>query len=473
MKLAAITLVLLTTTTAFAADVIAPISKVSEGFVDLTDPGSKVIAQWGSDYFSGDWDKVQTEIRDALKQYVAVGGSHTFDYETNYYSVAFTAKRPGAKDPEVVRVLVHCDNDKGDCIVPEPYTTRLPGVSTLFEVFVDAAKDARIARIYTSSPTPNPLQAQLIKASKLIDLPGIAFRKKVAARSGAATPTEPLFVRISNVKLPDRRGSVVVTTKITGGADTVADLAKALSDECSSLALEVDPFSKCLAEVRATMCSSAATATTKIKDPIDDAARSVVQSAISEGAKTALASSTCASGLSADRDAIVRDALADLLKIAAGSEPKTAEGTTTYENAPRTSLSLAALSGAIIRRYGAERAKITDEGNLAADPLPGAITAAALNFHASPIDPASRRMALAERFGGFLAYVITPEPGLAVGFRSVLFRGLSLNVGYAWLRVDQKRKDDSYGSAPSDAKRPLRSGIAGCPFVGFGYTFGE
>jgi hypothetical protein len=471
MKLASVMMALLIASTVFGADVIAPITKISEGFVDLSDPGSKVIAQWGNEYFSGDWDKLQKDIREALQQYAPVDGSHTFDYKNNYYSVAFSAKRPGAKDPEVVRVLIHCDEDKGACVVPEPYTTRLPGLSTVFEVFVDAAQDAQIARIYTSTPTPDPLQTQLIKASKLIDLPGIAFRNKIAVRSGGPMPSDPLFVRISNVKLRDRRGTIAVTSKITGGAETVADLDKAFADQCSSLALKLDPFSKCMAEVRKTMCTSAANAVKKLQDPIDDAERDAVRAALSEGAKIALSSTECLGGLSPDHDAAVREALATLLEIAAGSSPKTAEGTTTYENTPRTSLSFAALSGAIIRTHGADRAKITDEGMLAADPLPRAITAAALNFHVSPIDPASRRIALAERFGGFVAYVITPEPGLAVGFRSVLFRGLSLNIGYGWLRVDQKRAEDTYGSAPSDTKRPLRSGIAGSPFVGFGYTF--
>jgi hypothetical protein len=67
---------------------------------------------------------------------------------------------------------------------------------------------------------------------------------------------------------------------------------------------------------------------------------------------------------------------------------------------------------------------------------------------------------------------LTPDFGLAGGVGYGLIRGLSINAGLAWIRVDALRKGDEIGQAPDEPREPFRTrGKTQVVFLGFGYNF--
>ena len=67
----------------------------------------------------------------------------------------------------------------------------------------------------------------------------------------------------------------------------------------------------------------------------------------------------------------------------------------------------------------------------------------------------------------------TPAFGIGAGVGVGLVRGLSFNVGYAWLLIDTPGDGETIDTDLVDKSDPFRSGVAGTLFIGFAYNIGS
>jgi hypothetical protein len=210
-------------------------------------------------------------------------------------------------------------------------------------------------------------------------------------------------------------------------------------------------------------------------DPLDerDQLKAAVRRAINDTQKL----STCRDELlqapneaATLRSTAVQQTIDRFIAIADGTDPKKLQNETTYTNAPLNRFSLGLTAGGLFNTTGDARVKLTDDGKVKADPLSGAVSVAALYIHPMPFLSGTATPSQAERFAFFIGYVVTPEPGLALGLGYKLFRGLTINVGYTGMLVDTPASGVQIG-AEMDKKRPFDRGDARAVFAGFGYSF--
>lgn len=142
----------------------------------------------------------------------------------------------------------------------------------------------------------------------------------------------------------------------------------------------------------------------------------------------------------------------------------------TYTNTPLSALTFSTLAGALVGTVnGPERMKV-DSGSYASDPLGRAVTMVTLMFH-KPFDSTLSEMSRAERWAGYAGAVLTPAAGIGAGVSIGIIRGLSANVGYAWVWVPTSANGAPAGTAvPSDGKQLIHKMNHGL-FVGGGYVF--
>jgi hypothetical protein len=179
------------------------------------------------------------------------------------------------------------------------------------------------------------------------------------------------------------------------------------------------------------------------------------------------ANSACVSGGRLDFEAAT-DVEKAFLELTAGDVVK-AKRDSVYENFEQQRLSLGLIAAVIVDRSGDPRVKV-DSGKISADPVSGTLTMATVNFHPLGFDPKSMEPSRGERFRLFAGATLTPEFGLGGGVGYGIIRGLSVNLGYAWLRVDALKHSDRVEQAPSNSKDPFENGFSRVVFIGFGYS---
>ncbi len=166
------------------------------------------------------------------------------------------------------------------------------------------------------------------------------------------------------------------------------------------------------------------------------------------------------------------------MENAAASAGDPVKANTDWENIPLQRASFGLISSYMLgKAFAAERARLTDDGYYAADPPKNPLTAVILNIHPEAYDPASAKMTQAERLRLFAGVVMTPDPGLCAGASAAIIRGLSVNVGMAWmaLRIASHPRSLVVGgrpkTEPSDPKDPFNTSWRAVGFLGLGYVF--
>lgn len=122
-----------------------------------------------------------------------------------------------------------------------------------------------------------------------------------------------------------------------------------------------------------------------------------------------------------------------------------------------------------VSNSGDDRVKISG-GRIVADPPGSGMALAAVYWHPRAYDPETLFPSRAERFRLLGGVVIKPEPGLAAGVSALLFRGVSINAGYAWMRVATLPAGASVGDEVRTPD-PLDRGVGGAWWAGLGYVF--
>jgi len=144
-----------------------------------------------------------------------------------------------------------------------------------------------------------------------------------------------------------------------------------------------------------------------------------------------------------------------------------------YVNKPKAWLDLTATAGALTGKLrGAEKMKV-DGDKYASDPLGRGTTMAALAIHPKSYDSTSPDMTPAERISFLVGGLLTPARGFGTAVNVGLIRGLSANVGWAWMWVPTAKDGGKPGDAAPLGNSQLVNRRTSGLFVGGGYAFGK
>lgn len=468
----------------------------------------------------------------------AAASIHTFNFADNYYRLAIVSDQrvpdgeivqflvhgslkvdAEAIVQEIVDEKVDTPNgecDQGDQVqvadAPAPFAQRLPGLTKLYDVFVTTSRSDQRAAFYLTTPVPDPFLDKLPLFFTKID-PAAQLSRFVRINVAAAGDVEILLVHVSEVTLPRRRASVAITDLVNNfspldldklrldAAQLAADLPlrTARGSACADVLTpclnavvddavaclqpeppaEEDDLKRCLgpgngiAECPLPLQPLPESAAESCKGERDNRRRCLIRKRISHAYATLVGGIVvCAPEARPDfvREAAVETAYLGLLSNVKAQQLKKDSA---YENILPTRRTLGLISSLMLETSGDERVKL-DGGKLVTDPLRGAMSLAVLNFHPVSFDPKSEELTFGERFRLFAGPVITPEFGLGAGVGYAIWRGVTVNVGYARVRVNTLRRGDRLADpsvAPSNLRRPFRDGNAGVFFAGLGFNF--
>ncbi len=490
--------------------------------------------KWAKLYLEGNWDCLQGNVMAALRPRSsdsAAASIHAFDFAKNYYRLALVSERRVA-DGEIVQFLVHGslqgDDANAQMIVDDPaggcalvkvtdvgaeFAQRLPGLTKVYDVFATTNRADERGSFYLTTPVPDPFLEKLPAFFSKID-PTALLSRFIRINTAADAGIEVLFVHVSEVPLPRRRASIGITDfvnrlapldlkKLDLAAEQLAaelPLRAARGSACAEVltpclrdvlrdttaclekgppAVGEDDLQHCLAESgRIATCPLPipplpGDTVSSCQGERDNRRRCLIRKRLSHAYATVVGViATCAPGAQPDfvKEAAVESAY---LGLVSNAKPQQLKKDSTYENALPTRRTLGLISSLMLETSGDKRVKL-DGGKLITDPLRGAMSLAVVNYHPVGFDPKSENPTFGERFRLFAGPVITPEFGLGAGVGYAIWRGVSVNVGYAMVRVNTLRRGDRLVNpavAPSNLRRPFRDGNAEVVFAGLGFNF--
>lgn len=472
-----------------------PRTAISQSFAEIGSVGSGCIAGANAEsylsryvdlYFDGKYD----DLADAIQ-----GDLERIEYDPKpkeepklsafYVSVVFVATPPTETDPTVIRFLIP---PKGSPVTVPPQ--RIPGLPKLYEVYLAQDKASLLSSSWSSTETANPLRAQLRKfaGAAVGAVAGGLDRSRDTkefrpAAEGGRCGANPLFAAVRVVRLPHKRASLQIATRVTNPA--VGDVVSLKKEFKGLLAgthrgpARISPCALVLAEALDERAQGALDK--KLVDTpsgtVDDAFRQSLVKSLEEELDRALALGMCVSeardtGSPAalhPRATAVADVGTRFLDLARGDgQPLSA--TSEMQNAPLQYFSLGLVAGAMLQRYGDVHFEVSN-GLLAPKPVSGVVTAAALHVHPVAYDPTAPQATAGERFSLLAGFVTTPAPGLTAGISGRFFRGLGIQASYAWMLVDQLKAKFEPGQAVTVTDDPFRRGITRAWVLGISYDF--
>jgi hypothetical protein len=146
------------------------------------------------------------------------------------------------------------------------------------------------------------------------------------------------------------------------------------------------------------------------------------------------------------------------------------EGTATFNNQPRTWLTVNAGAGAFAGKATGDAQTKIDNKTYVSDPLARGATFAGVTFH-HPYDGSEPQPSRAERYGLVVAAVLTPALGVYVG-PSYGWRGIALTAGWAEMFVNVPPTPNQIGDPVENHDR-LATGRAGRLLIAVSYAFGD
>ncbi len=415
-------------------------------------------------------------LKEAEKQ--TQSQTKAYDFTSNIIVVVWAGK--DGVGPVVLRRLT----------IPEPsshpYSLDLPGLRSdtpplLYEVLLAPDSRARLVSQYTFTREENPIVAQVpTVAEKLL---GPIFTL-LATVGGPVPPTRvlaepvaepPIYATSSQVVVPFIRASVKVKS-VAQVPVTIEEWSKEVDHLAEVLRFDAVPRSPWGKEYALRLSTAAKDVAA---DPVchsdganPDACLRLFGDRFERAYRDCVAA--CVPGKApGTEDLAALDAVDGKFRdfVAAGG-PVRIERALEIKNRPLTHLSLGVgtavvASGSVNR----DRAKVNDDGNLVADPLPRLLTMLLLNWSPKGYDTEAPSPQRAERWRFFAAGMLTPDPGLAVGGSMLVVRGLAITGGYGVLFTRGLTADDELGKPPKDPADPLDFARAKVWFVGVSYNF--
>ncbi len=441
----------------------AQIGPADSGSVHTVNPHP--VKDLSDKYFQGPYEAFENEVEKVLGPKAT---KPVLKFGAEWYLVIFAATPPNAKDPVLVMTVCHAG-------LKHP-TTTLPGVGSFKEVFLAERDGAELGRVYAVTEDTNPLNADIIKFAQQVSIGAITSKLSRVRTLKPLTPTPPtptLFYAVSEVTVPFPQATIVGK-----GAMTSPDISvNKLHDKADLLQNQLLLRKARISECAKKMAQDLADVVKKIPasdDPVTGQQRTDLATALDVQATLTLADTKCKDELlpntpeRAEKNAAVTEVQDAFQTLAAGDDQKRVEGDVTLHNVPRRLLSFGAIAGGMFAVHG-DRAKV-DSDKIAADPLSGSITLAAVNISLRRFDPTTVNATSPEKFRAFVGYVVTPEPGIGAGLSYLFFRGLSINAGAAQMLILKPKSKDDIGKAVVGA-HPLKHGWGRALFIGFGYNF--
>ena len=417
------------------------------------------------EFRQGDWEAAQSVAREILRLSnrawpVQPGPQPQFDPISNNIWVTWIGSDAFGADV-LNRMLVRAPTSR-------PYSLKLPGVETIYEVFVSRGPRSDIASRFISTPQGNPLSTQLVDVLGKVAPVLFGLFSAVtgtppppAAGPPPAVPSKSIWVRPLVIDFPHRRASVAVRT---------AAMDQFTADEFDG---EAERFKIKLAFQRSQCLQELAT---EELDAIKVAYRgcfgtkrdclTAMDAALRRVFESKRAVAPCAGNSDGMTD--IDDAVRE---FASGHVAKEVAADLTVLNAPpqRTSFGLVE-AVAVWADLHDPRVKLADDDTIKADPLPRLLTIVTVNHSIGGYDPETVAPSRQEKHRLFYGVTILPDFGVAGGYSFLPIRGLSINAGAALLFV-KSAPSSVIGSAPPNATDPFKLGTGLTAFVGVGYAF--
>jgi hypothetical protein len=430
-------------------------------------------------YLSGDWASFQVAARDLLMTFTK-DTDGTYDKRCTVGAYQFAAQPVQ---------LVWADSDAfGSTILyaalvaspdPTPYSTTLPGVASLRQIFVARQPTHVLASLYVSTPTANPLLEQIPAVAAAVVNPLVAVATQLSGTVGkrvaaAAAPAKPpnVWTTVSIATLPDKRASLEfkAIAAIEPSPAAIARKSRALAEQLrtndaahSSCAIAVIAADLTAIENKSSACSEA----------IRPNSNSTCIAKLEEDLKTAF--DTTLQGCkppSNDEMELIVGVDAGLRKFLTELSATDVTGNAKLANVPLERVSFGLVTGVIT--YGdvtQPRVKMTDDGRLGSDPLGRQLLMVVVNSSFKPYDSGALTLTEQERWRWFGGAVVSPGFGVGGGLSVLLVRGFGFNVGGAIFSVNALREGDEIGNAPASSSDPFALGWARVAFVGASYNF--
>jgi len=410
-----------------------------------------------NDYLSGDWTALQKKTRELLKDFKT--DKHEVDATKAFYFIVFLSHEKG-KEPRLIRFPWHDPE-------PDPYASRIPGKKEIYEIVLSDEAEWTLKTAYLSTEIENRLLSQIPKFVKMIEP---IFM--MAYKEAETTAAPPIKVEIRSIALPYDKAKIRISDT---AVMSDASLAKAIKAAASKLADDLqyrDIYASEFGKILAIAIN------TKIQEvPVADNKKALLER-MREAVDTAFRSHIDKSKPKPDELKLAMKIEEEFLSMIEESVAKNVEEEFEYENVPLQHFDFGLISTHMLAdSYIGQRVKVTDAGNYAADPPKDPLTAAIINFHPLEYDPKSAKMKFAEIFRLFGGFVLTPDYGCCAGVGFSLLRGLTINAGFAMMRIHSKRDpisvqvDGKEFEKPGNSDKPFKLKWGQVFFVGFGYNF--
>jgi hypothetical protein len=416
------------------------------------------LEDYGRLYHRGQYRELATRLREDLDG-IAWRGARP-DFSSRYTSIVVVVRPPAEKDRALVRMLLP---PAGPVLAP-PH--RMPGVDMVYEVFLSYDGAARMESSWVSTPEEYPLRGQLAKLAETA-FPSLAALVEPAPDRLIDTT---VYVTVNEVRLPRRRASLKVTTRVHE-APRLGPAAVALG---SAVARGPARLSRCALALSDTLRGTLGAATTPTVASSPAASGEGLPAELASKTAKHLRTKLCEDEVAGEGDGGLKvaraEAVADVanryLAVAAG-RPDPITGTAELRNLPPMWLSVGLVGGVMLTRGGDKNFQVSD-GATEEDALSGPVTAAVLHLHL-PYDPETPDISPQERFSVFGGIAATPTAGFAVGASLRLFRGLGVQVSHVWLRADRLRPEFDPGQAVTGSDDPFELGFTRSIALGISY----
>lgn len=429
-------------------------------------------------YKDGKWSVLQTQTGNLLEQMKnAKNLPLGINANKNFYSIVMVTDAAFDKET-IVRYLYH--DPPG-----EPFNRTLPGIEwdkdrgQLFQIVItdgsyqlgsayefekeiDVQRQKELTAFVTTLIKTFPLHVDLDKVTE-------GFRTFAAKTKSKCSHEEfPVYAMVHAVTLVKERGTLLIgDTAVSVPNDETEKIFKQKAD---LIALKYKSWSTHVATVSDMVSLDVIL---KLKKCLNEGQGIADWSCWGQTRKTARESAE--RYLRANPNLAKRDMEAILIvekellnAIPDGSDK--IEKSSSYKNVPKRHISFGLLSAAT---FGESKDPIrvkVDENKVVQDPLPTALTMAIVNIHPSAYDAQNEKISWSERLRFFAGATLSPEFGIGFGGGVALFRGVSLNLGYAFMLIDTEG-DQKIGQEVLADEDPLGSGTAGAWFFGGSYSF--
>jgi hypothetical protein len=424
------------------------------------------IEHLNSGYHQGDWTSVQDAARCILDEAFASAGTDrpAYDYRSGHVWVTWVGG-DAFGEVGVHRVLVH-----GQGRAPAPYKLDLPGVSTFFEIFLAGSPYAELTTTLVSTEKADETLAQIPAVAGRI-VPALFGLLDAtlpeAAVAPEPAPTERIWLTPFQIDLPARRAAIALTSVV--GAPVSAD---AFATAANRLAVErgfqTSACARTLALAQGKAIGDARTSTSDCNPGGHrDRCLAAFDAALRKEFEAQTTRPRCATAAEGRAMAAVDDAFRDLALTGMAMDVKS---DVRFANTPRQHVSFG-LVEAVSFGVSIDDPRVDlDDGDIVADPLPRLLTLVTVNASFAGYDRTSVRPSEAEKWRWFGGVALVPDFGLAAGVSYLPVRGVSINLGYAWL-FTKSAPAETIGRPPADAADAFDIGHARLWFAGVGYNF--